>query len=771
MPFNTSIYKLISLLVIAVFITGCNQTVTQSGTSSVSGLISSVSNNVSEIGSKLNPFDKEARAFQKALLREDFVLARNLLEKDFKEIQKYNREHDYKNIEALSKFIWDKDYLDQYTLITQKLNAPISSNPSDWISESTLINQVDKFVRRTYSEKAFSLSPIKANNTQQLKSRLRQREKSYKGIRSEVLNASLKQALETKELPKNFPFNSFTQNDLINSDNFQKLILDKLNLSKDLDTFKKTALSYSQVLSSNSKAKVDAQFNDRVRKSLLQDGRISLDELISSTTNKLKTPFNTKYGDSIARVGSIDLTAEEFKNRALFDFPVGFNDDLKIHLSQAKSDLLNNRTAGYDFLFVTKLRASKVKREFRDSKTVGSKFQSGTQQVPNPEYPSAFANYQKAMTELQAYEMEQAIKKQSCYGTGNCIAVGLLQGLTKNLHRKSVDKAAKKLGNTPQFLTKPVYAPYQYKQSSVRVTKSADIDYYLIDLGTKRYYSNTFKFNEEKSFTVAYNVHDGDPDKTKIIGRVSNDNDISSYETKPYTVNLSALFDPKNLKGAKQKNFSDAERFLVAINDKVATAPSFASNKKTSTFNNVKADNRFDSVVVIRTGESLGTGFYVTPELILTAYHVVEGSNIVELQSFNGQTSSGRVVDHDLRLDLALIKSQETGVPVSIYDGAIQLGETVEAIGHPKGYEFTISRGVVSAVRKNPSSMIESSALVEYIQTDTPISPGNSGGPLFIGSRVVGVADWVRVDKASQNLNFSVSYNEVNEYLSRFVNK
>ena len=117
---------------------------------------------------------------------------------------------------------------------------------------------------------------------------------------------------------------------------------------------------------------------------------------------------------------------------------------------------------------------------------------------------------------------------------------------------------------------------------------------------------------------------------------------------------------------------------------------------------------------------------------------------------------------------MAIIRAQDVGIPVEIFSGPIRLGETVEAIGHPKGYEFTISRGVVSAVRKKESIMVGSAAKVEYIQSDTPISPGNSGGPLFMGDRVVGVADWVRVDQASQNLNFSVSYNEVLDYLKRF---
>jgi S1-C subfamily serine protease len=164
----------------------------------------------------------------------------------------------------------------------------------------------------------------------------------------------------------------------------------------------------------------------------------------------------------------------------------------------------------------------------------------------------------------------------------------------------------------------------------------------------------------------------------------------------------------------------------------------------------------------------MGTGFYVTPDLILTAYHVVDKANLVEITFYDGTKTFGKVINHDVRLDLALIKAQVAGKPAKIHAGAIKLGETVEAIGHPKGFEFTITRGVVSALRKQSSAAIKSSALVEFVQTDTPISPGNSGGPLFLRDAVIGVNDWVRVDKASQNLNFSVSFNEIRGYLSRF---
>ena len=112
-----------------------------------------------------------------------------------------------------------------------------------------------------------------------------------------------------------------------------------------------------------------------------------------------------------------------------------------------------------------------------------------------------------------------------------------------------------------------------------------------------------------------------------------------------------------------------------------------------------------------------------------------------------------------------MIKADQVGVPLEIYDGNVKLGSTVEAIGHPHQLAFTITRGIISALRKQPSVYTKKSAMVEFIQSDTPISPGNSGGPLLLGDKVVGMADFGNVKKYAQNLNFSVSFNEINKFL------
>ena len=180
----------------------------------------------------------------------------------------------------------------------------------------------------------------------------------------------------------------------------------------------------------------------------------------------------------------------------------------------------------------------------------------------------------------------------------------------------------------------------------------------------------------------------------------------------------------------------------------------------------VSDDLRADSVVVIRTLKgSLGTGFYVAPDTVLTNYHVIEGTQLVELNRRNGGKFTGRVLKTDIGLDLALIKVAEQGRPVQFSSSPLSTGLTVEAIGHPSGLEFTMTRGIISAVRKMRNPLVKGSNEMLVIQTDAAISPGNSGGPLFVGAQVVGINSQKLVKTGVEGIGFAVHYAEVQRFL------
>jgi S1-C subfamily serine protease len=164
----------------------------------------------------------------------------------------------------------------------------------------------------------------------------------------------------------------------------------------------------------------------------------------------------------------------------------------------------------------------------------------------------------------------------------------------------------------------------------------------------------------------------------------------------------------------------------------------------------------------------LGSGFYVTGDLVLTNFHVIDGTQFVEIKLFSGLETTGKVIASDPRLDLALVKVGMRGQPVTLYaERTLPLGAEVELIGHPKGLEFSITRGVVSALRELESPNVPGGKKVRFIQTDAAINGGNSGGPMFLGDRVVGVNTLKTVGVEFEGLNFAVHYGEVLEFLAR----
>ena len=150
--------------------------------------------------------------------------------------------------------------------------------------------------------------------------------------------------------------------------------------------------------------------------------------------------------------------------------------------------------------------------------------------------------------------------------------------------------------------------------------------------------------------------------------------------------------------------------------------------------------------------------------------HDVGDRTIVIVTSGNLGTSQAvyNSIKKDLKRDLALLKTNMIGEPVSFYTGKLKQGEMVEALGHPKGKKWSLTKGWISAIR-NESSTYNStgSSNVLFIQTDAAINQGNSGGPLFFKDKVVGVNTQGLSKDASEGMNFAVHFSEVKEFLSQ----
>ncbi|MEK9673374.1 MAG: trypsin-like peptidase domain-containing protein [Rhodospirillaceae bacterium] len=145
------------------------------------------------------------------------------------------------------------------------------------------------------------------------------------------------------------------------------------------------------------------------------------------------------------------------------------------------------------------------------------------------------------------------------------------------------------------------------------------------------------------------------------------------------------------------------------------------------------------SVVLIETDDcTLGAGFYIDETHVLTNNHVVENVKYAEMTTSKGLKSFGKVVKRSTIRDLALIRVNTKGTPAAFHNGAISAGDEVFSAGHPKGLTFSINKGIVSTTRKMSVSTPDSLQLT-LIQTGAAINQGNSGGPLFLNGKVVGV--------------------------------
>lgn len=184
------------------------------------------------------------------------------------------------------------------------------------------------------------------------------------------------------------------------------------------------------------------------------------------------------------------------------------------------------------------------------------------------------------------------------------------------------------------------------------------------------------------------------------------------------------------------------------------------------------------SVVSIRVPSSggrsggQGSGFVYDPTHLVTNAHVVGGASRVEVQFDRGGSRVGQVVGRDLRADLAVVSVSnrpEYAEPLELVGEELAVGTRVAAIGSPYGLDGTITAGIVSAVdRFIPSPQGQGARIPNGIQTDAPVNPGNSGGPLVnLEGTVVGVIN----SGGGENIAFAISAPYVRKVVSALISE
>jgi putative serine protease PepD len=181
-------------------------------------------------------------------------------------------------------------------------------------------------------------------------------------------------------------------------------------------------------------------------------------------------------------------------------------------------------------------------------------------------------------------------------------------------------------------------------------------------------------------------------------------------------------------------------------------------------------------------GGDSGTGIVLDDEgLILTNNHVIsEGTSIsVSPGKSTSVTRSASVVGTDPNSDLALIKVNPSGLGLQplklVSSSSVQVGDSVYALGNPYGLDETLTKGIVSALGREISAP-DGATIKNVIQTDAPLNPGNSGGPLLNAEgNVIGVNSQIASDAArtegsqpgSTGVGFTISSNTVAEVVKK----
>ena len=190
------------------------------------------------------------------------------------------------------------------------------------------------------------------------------------------------------------------------------------------------------------------------------------------------------------------------------------------------------------------------------------------------------------------------------------------------------------------------------------------------------------------------------------------------------------------------------------------------------------------SVVVIKTVEKnvlpvpqsvfvsspgLGSGVLLPDGKILTAAHVVQAADKIEVEFIDGQVAPAKVIASLPRADVAMLKLDwipHNAVPAKLGDSdKMQVGDDVFIIGAPYGIGHSLSVGHISARRA--SNVTLGPVKLELFQTDAAINKGNSGGPMFnMQGEVVGVISYILSQSGGfEGLGFAVTANVAQKLL------
>ncbi|MCR5122203.1 MAG: trypsin-like peptidase domain-containing protein [Ruminococcus sp.] len=170
---------------------------------------------------------------------------------------------------------------------------------------------------------------------------------------------------------------------------------------------------------------------------------------------------------------------------------------------------------------------------------------------------------------------------------------------------------------------------------------------------------------------------------------------------------------------------------------------------------------------------SQGSGIIMSEDgYIVTNAHVINDADLgVTVMLYDKAEFAAKVVGRDDSSDIAVLKISTTGLtPAQFADSdACELGDEVVAIGSPAGFENSVTKGIVSGLKRQIHAE-NATRTMECIQIDAAINPGNSGGPLFnMWGQVIGITSSKLVSTSYDNIGFSITINSAKPIIEELI--
>ena len=179
------------------------------------------------------------------------------------------------------------------------------------------------------------------------------------------------------------------------------------------------------------------------------------------------------------------------------------------------------------------------------------------------------------------------------------------------------------------------------------------------------------------------------------------------------------------------------------------------------------------SVVTVQTNAGEGSGVVYDGEgRIVTNNHVIEGAQQLQVRLASGERLPARLIAADPMTDLAVLEVERANLPpVRFTDELPRVGELAIAIGSPLGFENSVTAGIISGLHRSIPSGGATPALVDLVQTDAAISPGNSGGALVNGrGEVLGInVAYIPPQAAAVSIGFAIPAPTVTDVVEQLI--